>query len=93
MFVLTWILNWGEIWSSEHAEIINVYPKSLVKTVLPVNVNSHKGFMLFLKLGTLMRAVYIVKDYFTRNNVCMHLPRLESKLGKPSNLLQLQTHM
>lgn len=65
-------------------------PKSLVKTVLPVNVNSHKGFMLFLELETLMSVQYIGKEeIFHRNNVCVYLPRLESKPGKPSNLLQL----
>ena len=90
MFLLTEILRCSEIWSSEHAEVINVYPKSLVKTVLPVNVNSLKGFILFLKLETLMSAGYIGKErIFHRNNVCVYLPRLESKLGKSSHLLQL----
>lgn len=90
MFLLTLILRCSEIWSSEHAEVINVYPKSLVKTVLPVNMNSHYGFMLFLKLETLMTAWHIGKErIFHRNNVSVYLPRLESKLRKPSNLLQL----
>lgn len=67
-----------------------MYPKSLVKTVLPVNVNSRKGFMVFLKLETLVSVGYIGKErIFHRNHVCVYLPRLEIKLGKPSNLLQL----
>jgi len=56
MFLLTSVLRSSEIWSSEHAEVMNVYPGSLVKTVLPVNTNSHKGFTLLLKLETLMSA-------------------------------------
>lgn len=84
------MLKCSEIWSLEHSEVINVYRKSLVKTVLPVNVNSRKGFKLFLKLETEMSVGYIGKErIFHRNNMCMFLPRLETKLDKLSNLLQL----
>lgn len=72
MFLLTWILWCNEIWSSEHAEHINAYYKSLVKSILPVNVNSHKSLALFLKTETLMGAGYTGKErIFYRNNVCV----------------------
>lgn len=76
MFFLTLILRKSEIWSSEHPEVMCIL--------------SHHGFMLFLKLETLTTAGHIGKErIFHRNNVCVYLPRLESKLGKPGNLLKL----